>query len=195
MRSDDVRSVLTGHLMRSIFEDYALPLFGYHGLAHWGRVLENGLELAPKTGADAEVVALFAVLHDARRRNEDTDPGHGARGAELAARLNGTAFSLDERRFELLRVACADHTGGGTVGDPTVQTCWDADRLDLSRVGVTPDPARLCTEAARSRHMIGIATARALQAYMAPIVSEEWIPIARSAGLELRGLRWPPTED
>jgi uncharacterized protein len=28
----------------------------------------------------------------------------------------------------------------------TVQTCWDADRLDLGRVGIKPDPKRLFTE-------------------------------------------------
>jgi uncharacterized protein len=30
-----------------------------------------------------------------------------------------------------------------------VQTCWDADRLDLGRVGIIPRPDRLCTEEAR----------------------------------------------
>jgi hypothetical protein len=36
-------------------------------------------------------------------------------------------------------------------GDITVQTCWDADRLDLPRVGIQPLPQFLCTEAAKKR--------------------------------------------
>ncbi len=35
------------------------------------------------------------------------------------------------------------------TGDPTLLTCWDADRLDLRRVGITPKRKRLATDAAR----------------------------------------------
>jgi len=31
----------------------------------------------------------------------------------------------------------------------TVQTGWDADRLDLGRVGIVPRPDKLCTAQAR----------------------------------------------
>jgi uncharacterized protein len=30
------------------------------------------------------------------------------------------------------------HTSGLTSPDPTIGTCWDADRLDIGRVGITP---------------------------------------------------------
>jgi uncharacterized protein len=33
--------------------------------------------------------------------------------------------------------------------DVTVQTCWDADRLDLVRIDIQPEAERLCTDAAR----------------------------------------------
>jgi uncharacterized protein len=39
-------------------------------------------------------------------------------------------------------------------GNITVQTCWDADRLDLGRVGTTPDPRYLCTAAAKQSDII-----------------------------------------
>jgi uncharacterized protein len=45
-----------------------------------------------------------------------------------------------------------------------VQTCWDADRLDLGRVGKRPDPRRLCTPAARDRDVIEWAYRRSLGA-------------------------------
>jgi uncharacterized protein len=50
---------------------------------------------------------------------------------------------------ELLMIACRGHSDGHRDGHPTVQTCWDADRLDLGRVGIRPDPRYLCLAAAR----------------------------------------------
>lgn len=88
-------------------------------------------------------------VHDARRVNEHRDNGHGQRGGDLARTLRGSLLHLDDTRFELLYQACRLHTDGHTDGDPTLQACWDADRLDLGRVGITPRPERLCTDAAR----------------------------------------------
>ncbi len=61
-------------VLKAVLEDYVLPWHGDHGVAHWARVLENGLRLAEDTGANVEAVQLFAVLHDSRRQNEVTDP-------------------------------------------------------------------------------------------------------------------------
>ena len=38
-------------VLKTVLEDYALPLNGDHGVVHWARVLENGLRLAEDTGA------------------------------------------------------------------------------------------------------------------------------------------------
>ena len=35
------------------------------------------------------------------------------------------------------------------TGNPTIDCCIDADRLDLPRVGITPDPERMLTEAGK----------------------------------------------
>jgi uncharacterized protein len=123
-------------LVRAVLEDYTLPWDGFHGVGHWARVLENGLRLAESTRAVVEVVQLFAVFHDSRRVNESSDPGHGLRGAELAVRLRGTLYDLPDAQFALLYEACAGHTDGLTDANITMQTCWDADRLDLGRVGM-----------------------------------------------------------
>ena len=56
-----------------------------------------------------------------------------------------------------------DHTKGLLEANITVQTCWDADRLDLGRVGIVPDPARLCTAAAREPTMREWAYERSLR--------------------------------
>jgi uncharacterized protein len=135
-------------ILKAILPGYTLPHDGTHGLTHWARVLENGQRLCRATGADAEVVTLFAVFHDARRVNEHRDDGHGHRGADLAASLRGDLIHLPDREFELLYEACRLHTDGITTGDLEMQVCWDSDRLDLGRVGIRPRSTRLCTTAA-----------------------------------------------
>ncbi len=126
-----------------------------HGVEHWARVERNGLWLAPRTGARVRVVRLFALLHDCRRLNDAHDPGHGPRAAELAADLGAERLGLDPVELELLCRACEGHTRERLSDDPTIGTCWDADRLDLPRVGITPDPRFFSTEAAREIVRLG----------------------------------------
>jgi uncharacterized protein len=161
-------------ILHAILEDYALPWDGHHGIAHWARVLENGLRLAGETGANIEVVRLFAILHDSRRINEGSDPDHGPRAAEFASSLRGRLFDLPEPEFRLLHRACSGHTHERTHPDVTIRTCWDADRLDLGRVGITPHPSRLCTEAARRPEIIKWADGRASFYVVPKFVWDEW---------------------
>jgi uncharacterized protein len=133
-----------------------------HGEEHWKRVAAAGLVLLPHTpDADPLVVFLFALFHDSMRLNDGYDPYHGPRGAELARELRGEAFVLDDRRMGLLEFACDEHTNGGVDPDPSVGVCWDADRLNLWRVGRRPSPRFLSTPAARDDELIE--WARALQ--------------------------------
>lgn len=161
-------------VLQAILEDYALPLNGDHGVGHWARVLENGWKLAEETGANVEVVSLFAVLHDSCRINEVTDPEHGPRAAEFAAELRGRVFDLDDNEFRLLYRACEGHTHERTHPDVTIQTCWDSDRLDLGRVGITPHPSRLCTEVGKTTQMIRWADGRASFRVVPKFVLDEW---------------------
>ena len=159
-------------IVGAILDGYELPVQGDHGVVHWARVLENGLRIADANGADSEVVALFALFHDSRRVNEDHDPGHGLRGAELALSLRGQLVHLDDDHFDLLYEACRLHTDGLTVGDRTLLACWDADRLDLGRVGITPDPDRLGTKAARK--LLASAHIRAVEWHVPTEVLASW---------------------
>ena len=43
------------------------------------------------------------------------------------------------------------------IDDVTIQTCWDADRLDLWRIGIEPRPEYLYTEMAKKTEMIELA--------------------------------------
>jgi uncharacterized protein len=151
-------------LIAVIREEYALPWNGTHGISHWMRVRENGLRLVEQTGADWQVVELFACLHDSKRENEHRDPGHGARAAQLVRTLQGSVIDLSDQDLERLVYACTYHTDGLVEADITVQTCWDADRLDLGRVGIRPMARYLCTPAARDEETIRWALARSRQA-------------------------------
>jgi uncharacterized protein len=149
-------------LLEVVCSQFALDLDGIHGIRHWTRVLENGVRLAERTGADVELVTLFAWLHDSRRRDDGYDPGHGGRAADWITGLRGRWIHLDDERFELLARACRYHSDGLMEGDVTLRTCWDADRLDLGRVGIRPDPRYLCTEAARDPEILEWAWRRSL---------------------------------
>lgn len=161
-------------ILHALLNDYTLPLSGDHGVAHWARVLENGLRLAEETGANIAVVQLFAVLHDSRRINEVTDPEHGPRAAEFAAKIRGSVFDLDDHEFQLLYRACEGHTHERNHPDVTIQTCWDSDRLDLGRVGIMPHPSYLCTKVAKLPETIQWADGRASFGVIPKFILDIW---------------------
>ena len=161
-------------LIHRILEDYSLPWHGTHGVVHWARVLENGIRLAKDTKANLEVVQLFAIFHDSCRVNEGVDGGHGERGGNLALALREDWLVLSDEEIILLYEACVGHTDGETEADITVQTCWDADRLDLGRVGIFPELLRLCTEAAKNPEIIKWADGRASFDVVPDFVRGEW---------------------
>ena len=137
---------------------YKLDPHGYHGPSHWLRVETFSRYLADQTGADVTVVRLFARLHDCCRANENWDPDHGHRAADFAASLRGTLLRITDVQFELLAHAMRYHNDGLTIDDPTVGTCWDADRLDLGRVGVEPDPRFMSTAVSKLPYTLQWAT-------------------------------------
>ena len=122
-----------------VIESCPRDLYSVHGPDHWRRVERNGLILASQTpGAVPEIVRLFAIFHDCQRENDGYDPEHGERGGQYAAQLRGEEFDLSDEHFALLQYACQWHTEGLHHEDPTIGCCWDADRLDLGRVGMIP---------------------------------------------------------
>jgi uncharacterized protein len=122
-----------------------------HGPDHWERVESHGLRLAAATfAADLVVVRLFGILHDVERQNESLDPEHGLRAAQLVQQLNGDLLHLRSDQLELLSYACHWHADGMTSDDPTIGCCWDADRLDLTRVGIPPSREFMSTPLGQS---------------------------------------------
>jgi uncharacterized protein len=128
---------------------YVSPPAGPHGLEHWDTVAQNGLTIARVLGANQKIVALFAYLHDTCREHDGHDPEHGERAAILAGKFRNLLFRLDDEDFETLEIALINHDKGLTTDDVTIGTCWDADRLDLPRVGITPDATYMSTPIGR----------------------------------------------
>ena len=160
------KTILTKELITAVCDQYLLDLHGIHGLKHWARVYDNGLLIAEDSGADRDVVQLFALFHDSCRENDGRDPCHGFRGAELADKFRGQYFDLDDERFELLHIACSIHTKAMIHVDITVQTCFDADRLDLGRVGKILDRDFLSTDLGRQDQTMKQATQRSIDNFV-----------------------------
>ncbi len=144
--------MLTTHTTALEFarEQFALDPAGPHGESHWSSVSAVGRHIGEAEGADPEVIDLFALFHDLCRVGDGVDRGHGHRAAELARHCRGVLFDIDEDRFGTLWAALSGHDRReADHRDVTVRVCWDAERLELPRFGITPQPSLLYTETAR----------------------------------------------
>ena len=140
MNETDFPSLQSHILSHRIFESEL------HGLTHWQQVERNGLLLATESGADTVVVRLFALFHDSKRADDGYDEEHGPRGAEFAkACFEEHRLDITQEQFDKLYHACRFHTTEHRSGDATIDTCYDADRLDLGRVGIKLDPSKMAT--------------------------------------------------
>jgi uncharacterized protein len=125
-----------------VVKQFRLGKRSCHYLDHWDRVAAYGAFLGAASGGDLQVIKLFALLHDSQRFEEGADPEHGPRAALYASEVCGF---LQPAQLMLLMLACRDHDRGRTHPDPTIGACWDADRLDLDRVGISCDPNFMST--------------------------------------------------
>jgi hypothetical protein len=146
-RSKDLQAVL--EKAKEVFK--LNPLRTHHGPDHWEQVERNAIKLAKLTpNCDVKVARLFAILHDCMRSNEDEDKDHGERSADYATKLYYDALlDISASQQTKLIHAIRFHNEGLTHEDPTIGVCWDADRLDLPRVGIMPDVNKFSTQAAK----------------------------------------------
>jgi len=117
------------------------------------------------------------------REDDGFDPAHGPRAAALARELASDGL-LPDVQLEALVEACELHADGSVTEDPVVGACWDADRLDLWRVGKVVDPSLLSTAEAQRVERIGSARALTRAGF-------EWEALLRFAeAAPLRGTVW-----
>jgi uncharacterized protein len=143
-----------------------------HGPTHWARVhmFAKALLTREQVPADAQTcVVLFAWLHDLAREDDEGTRTHAVDGAAQVDRILpaiGEDLSPDQR--EVVRGAINYHSDGMVAREAVeaglfahvawpadvvilaVGCCWDADRLDLPRVGIVPDPSLMSTASWRA---------------------------------------------
>ncbi len=120
-----------------------------HGPRHWSQVMRNVERIhAARPDTNLAIGRAFAVLHDCCREDEYGDPEHGERAAKWIVQmvLEEPQFSkaldaigMTNDLFDKLLTAIAGHNRGEVSTDATIGMCWDADRMDLPRVGIVPD--------------------------------------------------------
>ena len=144
--------VLSKYLVRRVLRDKTTT-GTLHGMPHWEQVANNGAEIAAaEPEVDGDVVLLFALFHDSMRLDDGADPLHGHRAAAYVHRMRNDRMYLQEyseQQIIRLRLACFHHTSAKTSDEITIGACYDADRLDLGRVGIVPDPEFFSTETGR----------------------------------------------
>ena len=147
-------------LLQIISKQFSLKLNGLHGIYHWHRVYKNALKLAEYYNIESKVFMLFALFHDSRRENDNIDPQHGKRGGRYAKLLQSDISILKELSksdLYLLEYACSSHTKTdyqhALAGSLIANICWDADRLDIGRVGFVVDTEYLHTDYAKELAM------------------------------------------
>ena len=67
----------------------------------------------------------------------------------ISLQKNKNILDLNKDQLNTLYKACAGHTGGINPSSDTIACCWDADRLDIRRVGANPDLQLFNTDAAK----------------------------------------------
>lgn len=148
-----------------------------HGPGHWARVCRFGACLAEREGlspAAARAVEVFAWTHDLAREDDGAGREHAVAGATHLDEVAAELFpDLSPLQLSIVRVAIELHSDGMTAreaherglldpvfeidpgGSPDEQTiatigcAWDADRLDLQRFGIRPEPALMSTRSCR----------------------------------------------
>lgn len=116
-----------------------------HGISHWDRVSKNADSLWT-SDVNLLVVKAFAYIHDVEREDDGYDLLHGPRAAALVDEIRDTELAfLNDDEILQLKKACELHTTTLRTEDATVNACFDADRLDLGRVGITPNPDKMAT--------------------------------------------------
>ena len=154
--------ILNQKFFEYLAEQFSLDHNGAHGYHHWLRVLYNGRLLCSRNSANIKVVELFSLLHDSKRSNKKSDPEHGERAAIFAETMRGTWFTVTDKELQLLQDACILHSEGLRDKDVTIQTCWDADRLDDYYTEVDLNFSLLSDDLAKQELIIFEAGQRAL---------------------------------
>jgi len=111
---------------------------------------------------NTDFIHHFALLHDCCRENESSDPDHGVRAAAFAKTLYKKEIQLPQELFDKLLFTLENHNRGMVSEDLQVGACWDADRLELGRVGIYPDAKYMSTSLGKMESLIDLCYERSI---------------------------------
>ena len=108
-------------------------------------------EISKIYNIESDIFELFANLHDSQRFDEYADLGHEQRAKKFTKSLiEKGIIKLDKDDQERLLYACENHTKPNKnhkpYNDLIVQIYLDSDKMDIGRVGVTPDEKYFLTD-------------------------------------------------
>ena len=139
-----------------------------HGVAHWTRVHRYGLLLADSLELpDTEklAIALFGWTHDLARTDDAGGNVHAYDGAKYVQVVTDNLFrDFPNTTLDVVKVAIRYHSDGMNTEEAihelaitehsnwsresvlnVIGCCWDADRLDLLRLGIVPNESKMST--------------------------------------------------
>jgi uncharacterized protein len=114
---------------------------GSHDFDHTERVYRLCMHIGRAEGADLEVLAVAAFLHDVGRSHEDESKGticHAEKGAEIAKTLLVNYPLSDEKKQNIVHCV-GSHRFRGNNAPQTLEarTLFDADKLDsIGAIGI-----------------------------------------------------------
>ncbi len=96
----------------------------------------NGTLSSPASATDAPNARI----------DDGDDLDHGRRAADGLGLIPSSVVKVSPAQRKLLNYAIRHHIDGKVSDDPTIGTCWDADRLDLGRGCIVPDERYMSTQ-------------------------------------------------
>lgn len=130
-----------------IFNSYTLKQ-GIHGIDHVKRVVENAKIIAKKECPNNyDDIVIGAYLHDIGRIDDNGGNEHAFRGFEISKQL--LAKYWPHLNHKKILTAIKEHADSLITDDPLIGSIWDADRLDLTRLGIKINLELLSTQTAK----------------------------------------------
>jgi len=114
---------------------------GSHDWDHTERVYRLCIHIGQVEGADLEVLAVAAYLHDVGRSDQDKSKGkicHAQKGAEIARTLLVHCPLSDEKKQNIVHCIGSHRFRGNTLPETLeARTLFDADKLDsIGAIGI-----------------------------------------------------------
>jgi len=105
-----------------------------HGLPHLRNVSYTAGRIASAVNEDIEAAVVAGFLHDCARQDDNGGREHAYESALMARGIIQEHYPHLE--VERLYACIALHADGKVTEDMLIGSVWDADRLDLARIGI-----------------------------------------------------------